>query len=140
MTEETEELDNVSQEPVKHSSAEETASKPKKVIGRPITKETAKLYQLSASRAKRLRKEARAKMLEAMCNDLDLGTELVKAVKAGDEPRIRCIEKAVQMVGLHHDQSSEAAAQKLEVKSDNTVNGKLTTELKINFTDAPKKE
>ena len=47
-------------------SAPETAPKRKKVIGRPITKENAKQYQLSAARAKRLRKEARARMLSAL--------------------------------------------------------------------------
>ena len=118
------ELDeNVSQEPVKPSSADETA--PKKVIGRPITKETAKQYQLSAARAKRQRKIARARMLDALCNQLDLGDEMVKAVKAHDEAQIRLIERAVQIVGLHHDQSCEAQAQKLEIKSDNKVDSKL---------------
>ena len=126
------ELDeNVSQEPpVKPSSAEETA--PKKVIGRPITKETAKQYQLSAARAKRQRKIARARMLDALCNQLDLGDEMVKAVKAHDEAQIRLIEKAVQIVGLHHDQSCEAQAQRLEIKSqnENKTNGTLEVVVK----------
>lgn len=62
-------------------SAQESAQKPKKVIGRPITKENAKQYQLNAARAKKLRKEARAAMLAAMCTKLDLGEQLVDAVK-----------------------------------------------------------
>lgn len=140
MTEETEELENVSQESVKQFSAEETASAPKKVIGRPITKETAKQYQLSAARAKRLRKEARAKMLEAMCTKLELGDEMVNAIKKNDDTKMNIIEKALKIVGLTHDQSSEATAQKLEVKSDSNVKGNFTTDLKINFVDAPKKE
>lgn len=117
---------------LKPSSADETA--PKKVIGRPITKETAKQYQLSAARAKRQRKIARARMLDALCNQLDLGDEMVKAVKAHDEAQIRLIERAVQIVGLHHDQSCEAQAQKLEIKSDNKVTTSST--LNITFSDA----
>jgi hypothetical protein len=38
------------------ASAPETAQKPKKVIGRPFTKENAKQYQLSATQAKKRRK------------------------------------------------------------------------------------
>ena len=110
------EPEDVSQEPVKPTSA---GNQEKKVRGRPITKENAKEFQLSAARAKRQRKIARARMLDALCNDLDLGAELVKAVKAGDESRVRLIEKAVQIVGLHHDQSCEAAAQRFEIKSQN---------------------
>ncbi len=116
-------------------SAQETASKPKKVIGRPITKETAKQYQLSASRAKRLRRLARAHMLDSMVNELDLGKELVDAVKSHDESRIRLIEKAVQIVGLHHDQSCEAMAQRLEIKSDNTNKTTGTVEVVVKGLD-----
>lgn len=126
--------ENVSQEPVKHSSAEETASKSKKVIGRPITKETAKQYQLSAARAKSLRKQARARMLSALTERLDLGDELLKAMKGKDDKYLSMIERATRLVGLQHDQSPEAIAQKLEVKSDTTVAQKR--DIVINFRKA----
>lgn len=96
---------------------------PKKVRGRPITKETAKQYALSAAQAKKRRKEARAKMLDALTGqDVDLGEELKKAILKNDEVKIRIIEKAIQMVGLHFDQSEEGKEQhfKLDAKTDNT--------------------
>ena len=110
-------------------SAPETAPKRKKVIGRPITKENAKQYQLSAARAKRLRKEARAKMLSALAESMDLGQELLKAMKGQDEKYLGMIEKATRLVGLQHDQSEDAIAQKIllnaktdaNVKSDNKI-------------------
>lgn len=122
------------------ASAEESA--PKKVIGRPITKETAKQYQLSAARAKRLRKQARADMLNAMCTKLNLGDELVKAFTSNDEKRIAIVEKALRIVGLTHDQSSEALAKRFEVKADQNVNGKIdnTMHFIIEEAKAPQEE
>lgn len=122
--------ENVSQESVKHPETAESPSK--KVRGRPFTPETSKLAQVSATRAKRMRKITRMKILQALCNDLDLGQEMVKAVKNGDESRVRCIEKAMSCVGLHHDQSCEALAQRFEVKADtnSTVNGSVNITVK----------
>lgn len=133
--EEEEELE----EEIDQPSAEESAPEPpkKKVIGKPITKENAKQYQLSAARAKRLRKEARAKMLDAMCNSLDLGAELVKAFKSNDDKRIAIVEKALRIVGLTHDQSQEAIAQKLEFKGD--LNSNHTGNVKLVIEDMTKK-
>lgn len=126
---ETDTIDENVSHDVKPSSA---ANQEKKVRGRPITKENAKEFQLSAARAKRQRKVARAKMLDALCTQLDLGAEMVKAIKQHDEAQIRLIEKAVQIVGLHHDQSCEAAAQRFEIKSDNknTVSGNVAITVK----------
>lgn len=100
--------------------------------GRPITKETAKKFQLSASRAKRLRKEARMKMLAALTTDMDLGKELLKAMRGQDEKYLGMIEKATRLVGLQHDQSSEAVAQKVDLnaKTDNKVSGNVNITVK----------
>lgn len=103
----------------------------KPVRGRPITKENAKQYQLSAARAKKMRKEARMKMLDAMCTRLDLGQELVNAVLQNDDVKIGIVEKALRIVGLTHDQSQEAIAQKLEVKADANVKKDSTVKLVI---------
>ena len=113
-------------------SAPETAPKRKKVIGRPITKENAKQYQLSAARAKRLRKEARAQMLQAMCTSLDLGKELVDAIRKNDLTKITIVDKALHIVGLQHDQSPDAQAQKisLDAKTDNKVSGNVNITVK----------
>ena len=103
----------------------------KKVRGRPITKENAKQYQLSAAKAKKMRKEARAKMLSALTNDLDLGKELLKAMKGKDEKYLGMIEKATRLVGLQHDQSEDAIAQKISVNAKTDSNVK--TDNKIEF-------
>ena len=107
--------------------------KPKrKSPGRPFTKENAKAMQLSAAKAKRLRKEARAKMLQAMCTSLDLGRELVDAIKKNDLTKITIVDKALHIVGLQHDQSPDAQAQKisLNAKTDNKVSGNVNITVK----------
>lgn len=128
--------DNVSQDSVKPSDAEEHA--PKKVIGIPITKETARAYQLSSTRSKRLRREARQKMLEALTTSMDLGVELQKAMRTHDKDYLDMLEKAVKLIGCHWDQSDEGREQRFAGKVDTTVKGAVTTDLKINFVDAKK--
>lgn len=123
------------------TSAQENAPKKKrKVIGRPITKETAKQYQISSARAKKLRKEARAKMLAALTLDLDLGGEILKAMKSRDDQYLAMIEKATRLVGLQHDQSSEALAQRFEVKSKNDTTLKTDGTIKFVIEDAKQQE
>lgn len=106
-----------------------SAAKPqkKKPRGRPITSENAKQMAISAAKAKKLRKEARNQMLATLTTKLDLGDELVKAWQMSDEKQMNLIEKALRIVGLHHDQSPDAQAQKIaldakaNVKKDSTV-------------------
>lgn len=104
------------------------SQKPKrKSPGRPFTKENAKAMQLSAAKAKKLRKEARAKMLAALTTKLDMGEELYLAMYNKDEKYLGMIERATRLVGLQHDQSPDAVAQKIaldakaNVKKDSTV-------------------
>ena len=100
--------------------AQETAPKPKKVIGRPFTKENARDFQMSATAAKRRRREARLKMLNALTGELDLGQELLKAMRTNDEKYLGMIMTATKLVGLQYDQAEEVRAQQLNIKSDNT--------------------
>lgn len=108
-----------------------TNSQKKKPRGRPFTKENAKVMQLSAAHAKKMRKEARAKMLAAMCTELDLGEQLVDAIKKNDMVKMSIVEKALTIVGLTHNQSSEAIAQRLELKSDANVKNSGTLEVVV---------
>lgn len=114
--------------------------KPKKRIpnGRLITKETARQYQISAAKAKRLRKEARMKMLAALTTSLDLGQELLKAMNKRDEAYLGMIEKATRLTGLQWEQSDEGREQRLHVNSKSEVNhsGKVATSLKFIIEDA----
>ena len=105
---------------------------PRKSPGRPFTKENAKEMAISAAKAKAMRKEARAKMLQAMCTSLDLGKELVDAIKKNDLTKITIVDKALHIVGLQHDQSPDAVAQKisLNAKTDNKVSGNVNISIK----------
>ena len=100
-------------------SAESTA--PKKVIGRPFTKENARQMQLSAAAAKKRRRETRNRMLAALTDDLDLREELLKAMKQKDEQYLAMIEKATRLVGLRWEDSDEGREQRFNLKSDNTL-------------------
>ena len=93
----------------------------KKVRGRPITKENARAYQMSSTQAKRARREARHKMLAALTHDLDLGEELLKALKQKDEQYLGMIIAASKLTGLEWSQSDEGRIQNLNIKSDATV-------------------
>ena len=114
------------------TSAEKSSKPKRKTPGRPFTKENAKAMQLSAAKAKAMRKEARAKMLQAMCTSLDLGKELVDAIKKNDLTKITIVDKALHIVGLQHDQSPDAQAQKisLDAKTDNKVSGNVNITVK----------
>ena len=117
---------------IERPSAEKSSKPKRKTPGRPFTKENAKAMQLSAAKAKAMRKEARAKMLQAMCTSLDLGKELVDAIKKNDLTKITIVDKALHIVGLQHDQSPDAVAQKisLNAKTDNKVSGNVNISIK----------
>ena len=118
-------------------------SQRKKPRGCPFTKENAKAMQLSAAKAKKMRKEARAKMLAALTTRLDLGDELYRAMHSKDEKYLGMIERATRLVGLQHDQSEDAIAQKISMtaKTDATVNAKVELpNINITFEDATPEE
>ena len=98
---------------------QEEQPKKKRVFGRPFTKENAAEMGARGRNTRKLRKEARDKMFLTLVQKLDLGEELIKAIQRGDETLITVLDKAVKMVGLHYDQSEDAATNiKAEVKSD----------------------
>lgn len=141
MTEDNQLPENIADLPENGTvGAQEHAEKPKKKIGKPITKETAKAYQISSTRAKKIRKEARIQMLNALATQLDLGSEIVKAWKKQDDKQMALIDKALRIVGLHHDQSQEAIAQKFEVKTDANVKTDNAIHFVIEEAKAPQEE
>lgn len=129
--------ENIADAPeIKLPSVEKSLKPKRKSNGRPFTKENAKAMQLSAARAKAMRKEARAKMLAAMCTSLDLGKELVDAIKKNDLTKISIVDKALHIVGLQHDQSEDAIAQKLQVNTKSDVKAKVDNTLHFIIEDA----
>ena len=129
----TELPENIADAPeIKLPSVEKSLKPKRKSNGRPFTKENAKAMQLSAARAKAMRKEARAKMRQGMCTSLDLGKELVDAIRKNDLTKITIVDKALHIVGLQHDQSPDAQAQRisLDAKTDNKVSGNVNITVK----------
>lgn len=92
---------------------------------KPFTTLTAKQAQEASVRARNLRKQVRADMLNKVVSNYDFGEELTKALKKGDLDKVTLLKEAMRLIGLQHDQSEEAAAQKIDLKSDNKVDGKV---------------
>jgi hypothetical protein len=111
------------------ADAGEHAEPKKPVRGRPITKETARAYQISSTQAKRRRREARAAMLGALTSKLQLGDELVNAILTNDDTKMNILEKALRLVGLDYQASEEYRTQnlKIDAKTENKhdVAGKI---------------
>lgn len=130
-------LDTVESAP-EPAGAENTA---KKLRGKPITKETARAYQMSSTQAKRRRKETRMKMLAALTDRLDMGEELYKALAEKDPVYLEMIEKATRLVGLRWEDSEEGREQRFKVDTKADINAKLQApSLNITFKDAEPKE
>lgn len=99
----------------------------------PFTVMNAKQAQEASVRARNLRKQVRAEMLNKVVQNYDFGEELTKALKKGDLEKVTLLKEAMRLIGLQHDQSEEAV-QKIDIKSDNKVATSGT--LNITFSDA----
>lgn len=127
---------HVSQDSVKHCSVSDNVQKPqKRPVPKgltPFTPMTAKQAQEASARARSLRKQMRARLLDvAIAEGID--KYYAKALKNQDSDALEVVAKAAKLVGLDFA-SSEDAVQKVDVKSDN----KVTTSgpLNITFSDA----
>lgn len=121
---------NVSQDSVKHSSVSKDVKNPPRspksgALLKPFNSVTAKQAQEASARARSLRKQMRAQLLDAAIQDAKIGELFVKAIKTKDSDLMKLVETGLKIVGLTHDQSEEAAAQKIDLKSDNKVDAKL---------------
>lgn len=90
----------------------------------PFTAMNAKQAQEASVRARNLRKQVRADMLNKVVQNYDFGEELTKALKKGDLDKVTLLKEAMRLIGLQHDQSEEAVT-KMEVKTDAKVDSKL---------------
>lgn len=115
--------ENVSQDSVKHSSVKASKSRPQNANLQPFDSVSAKQAQLVSARARSLRKQMRAKLLDTAINE-GLDKYFAKAIKNMDAEAIAVVEKAAKLVGLDFA-SSEEAVQKLDLKSDSKVDAKL---------------
>lgn len=98
--------------------------KAKKPLPQAFTPMNARQAQEASVRARNLRKQVRADMLNKVVSNYDFGEELTKALKKGDLDKVTLLKEAMRLIGLQHDQSEEAV-QKIDLKSDNKVDAKL---------------
>ena len=90
----------------------------------PFTVMTAKQAQEASVRARNLRKQVRAEMLNKVVQNYDFGDEMVKALKKGDLDKVTLLKEAMRLIGLQHDQSEEAV-QRVDAKVDQKTQGKV---------------
>lgn len=109
---------------------------PKKPRGIPFTPLTAKQAQKAAARARTIRKQVRAQMLDTLVENMDFGDEMLKAIRSGDAVRIDIIAKALTVVGLTHNQSEDAVQN---VKVDSKSDSKVTQTVRFCLAPRPEK-
>lgn len=107
--------------------------------GIPFTTETAKKAAISAARAKRLRKEARHNILQKLTSELNLGDEVLKAIKQHDDQYLAMIERSIRLIGCHFDQSEEAI-QNIKVNAKTESKAKVDSTIHFVLDEAPTKE
>ena len=115
-------------------SAQEAQPK-KRVPGRPFTSENAAKMAVSAAQARRIRTRTRAAMVSTVAKSMDLGEELVKAIKAKDSKYVEVIERALKLVGLDYAASEDARVQNLKIDAKSEVKASIPN-LNITFKDA----
>lgn len=87
---------------------------------KPFNSITAKQAAEASVRARLIRKQVRAEMLEKLVSNMDFGDQLLKAIKAGDSEKVDIITKALTLVGLTHNQSEDAVKSGFAVKASTT--------------------
>ena len=110
----------------KNSAAGSATEEPRKRSnpeGVPFTTLTAKQAQKASVRARNMRTQMRARMLEHLVTNYDFPDEILKALRQGNLDQVELITKAMRLIGLTHDQSEEAVQKvSLDAKTDATVN------------------
>jgi hypothetical protein len=104
--------------------------------GIPFNSETGKAHSKLAANAKALRKKVRKEMLDTLVTELNLGDELVRAIKNQSMTKMNLLEKAIEIVGLKYAQSPEVLEQKLHIESKSDVKAKVDNTLHFTITEA----
>jgi hypothetical protein len=87
---------------------------------------TAKQAQEASVRARNLRKQVRAQMLETLVNELDFGQEMKKAILSNDVDRVNMLQTALRVIGLTHDQSEDAVSKSKQISATATASSQST--------------
>lgn len=109
------------------TSGKTNGAKRQMPLGQRFTPMNARQAAEASARARNIRKQVRAQMLDTLVNNLDFGDEMLKALKKGDLDRISLIEKAMTIVGLTHNQSEEVVNK---IQLDANVDAKTETTVK----------
>lgn len=91
-----------------------------------FTRLTAKQAQEASVRARNLRKQVRAQMLETLVNELDFGQEMKKAILSNDVDRVNMLQTALRVIGLTHDQSEDAVIKSKQISATATASNQST--------------
>lgn len=97
--------------------------KPRKPLPQAFTAMTAKQAQEASVRARNLRKQMRAQILQAAVDE-GIDKLFQQAIKKKDMDLLELVEKGLKLTGLDFA-SSEDAVQKVDVKSDNKNDTKV---------------
>ena len=97
---------------------------------KPFTPMTAKQAAEASVRARAIRKQVRAEMLNTVVENYNFGEELTKALKKGDLDKVTLLKEAMRLIGLQHDQSEDAVT-KLQV--DATTDNKTQVVGQVDF-------
>ena len=91
-----------------------------------FTPMTARQAQEASVKARNIRKQVRADILNKLVSNLDFGNEMLKAVKSGDAKRVELLEKALSIVGLRYADSEDAVNKlHIDATTDNKVAGQV---------------
>lgn len=100
----------------------------------PFTPMTAKQAQEASVKARNLRKQVRAEMLNKVVQNYDFGDELMKALKKGDTDKINLLKEAMALIGLKYEQSEEFVNR---MQIDATTDSKVDTTVKFVMGERP---
>ena len=112
----------------KNDNNGEATGEVKKKNTRPqaFTPLNARQAQEASVRARNLRKQVRAEMLNKVVQNYDFGDELMKALKKGDTKKVELLQTAMRLIGLHYDQSEDAVNKlQIDATTDNKVAGQV---------------
>lgn len=107
----------------------------RKTLPQLFTPMTARQAQEASVKARNLRKQVRAEMLNKVVANYDFGDEMLKALKKGDMDKVSLLKEAMALIGLKYEQSEEFVNR---MQIDATTDNKTELSGQIEFVIPPK--
>lgn len=119
------------------STGESTGGKvdKRKSLPQLFTPMTARQAQEASVKARNLRKQVRAQMLNKVVQNYDFAEEMIKALKKGDLDKVTLLKEAMALIGLKYEQSEEFVNR---MHIDATTDNKTALSGQIEFVIPPK--